>query len=101
MDRKTILVRYRAKPECAADNEAMVRRVFEALAQSGPPGVHYRVWREGDGNTFVHMSTRPADAQGNPLLQVDAFRAFVSSIKERCEDPPAELVLRLLGEYGG
>ena len=29
MDMKTVMVRYRTKPERAEENEAMVRRVFE------------------------------------------------------------------------
>jgi hypothetical protein len=101
MEMKTVTVRYRTKPECADENEAMVRRVFDALAQSGPPDVHYRVMREADGNTFVHLSTRPAAAEGNPLRQVEAFREFVSGIKDRCEDPPKDMVMRFLGEYQG
>jgi len=99
MEMKTTMVRYRTKPECAEENEAMVRQVFDALAKSGPPDMHYRVLREADGNTFVHLSTRPAAAEGNPLLQVEAFRAFVSGIKDRCEDPPKDMVMRFLGEY--
>ena len=101
MDMKTVMVRYRTKPERAEENEAMVRRVFDALARSGPPDVHYRVLREADGATFVHLSTRPAGAEGNPLMQVEAFREFVAGIKERCEDPPKDLVMRFLGEYRG
>jgi hypothetical protein len=101
MDMKTVMVRYRVKPDCAEENEAMVRRVFDALGTSGPPDLHYRALREADGCTFVHLVTRPAAAEGNPLMQVEAFRAFVSGIKERCEDPPGDMVMRFVGEYKG
>jgi hypothetical protein len=46
----------------------------------------------------VHAGRRrrrqPADA-------IEAFRDFLAGIKERCEDPPKDMVLQLLGEYGG
>jgi uncharacterized protein (DUF849 family) len=96
---KTVMVRYTTKPECAADNEALVKRVFDALAKDGPPGLRYQTMREADGNTFVHVATRPDTAEGSPLTQVEAFRQFVAGIKERCVEPPMTVEMRILGTY--
>ena len=37
--------------------------------------------------------------EGNPLAQMDAFKAFVSDIKERCEEPPAATPASVVGAY--
>ena len=98
---KTVMVRYKTRPECTADNEALVASVFQALAKDGPKGLRYQVMREADGRTFVHLATRPDTAEGNPLLQVEAFRQFVAGIKDRCEEPPVTMEMRILGVFEG
>jgi hypothetical protein len=39
---KRFVVRYKVKRECAAENEVLIRKVFEELHQKAPAGVSYR-----------------------------------------------------------
>jgi quinol monooxygenase YgiN len=94
---KTIMVRYKTKPEHAEANAALVRAVFEELRQSTPQGLCYGSYRLADGVSFVHVATH---AEPNPLSQAPAFQAFQAQIKERIEAPPEVTELFAVGAYG-
>jgi quinol monooxygenase YgiN len=94
---KTIMVRYRTKPEHAEANAALVRAVFEALRQSTPHGLCYASYRLADGVSFVHVATH---AEPNPLSELPAFQAFQAQIKQRIEAPPEVTELFAVGAYG-
>jgi quinol monooxygenase YgiN len=94
---KTIMVRYRTKPEHADANVALVRAVFEELKKLAPAGLCYASYRLADGLSFVHVATH---AEPNPLSQVPAFQAFQAKIKERIEQPPEITELFAVGSYG-
>ena len=95
---KTVMVRYKLKPECLADNEALVKKVFVQLAQDKPSGMRYQVFKQADGVSFVHLSAFDA-ADGNPLTKLDAFKAFTAGIKDRCEEQPVTVELQQVGRY--
>lgn len=95
---KTVMVRYQVKPECAADNEALIKQVFVQIAREKPAGMSYQVFRQTDGVSFVHVSSFD-NAVGNPLTQLDAFKAFTAGIKDRCVEPPATVELQQIGRY--
>lgn len=100
---RTVVVRYRPRPERADENQRLVEAVFAELAKTRPDGLRYATLRLADG-TFVHI----ADLEGepNPLADVAAFAAFQDGLAKRCEtgagpDPqPAEVVgsYRLLAD---
>lgn len=94
---KTILVRYKTKPEHAATNAALIRAVFEALREQAPAGICYASYRLKDGVSFVHVATHD---EPNPLSALPAFRAFQAQIKERIEEPPVITELFPVGSYG-
>ncbi len=94
---KTIMVRYRTKPEHADANAALVRAVFEELRKLAPAGLCYASYRLADGVSFVHVANH---AEPNPLSQVPAFQAFQAQIKERIEEPPQDTELFAVGSYG-
>ncbi len=94
---KTIMVRYKTKPEHAEANVALVRAVFEALRQLAPAGLCYASYRLEDGVSFVHVATH---AEPNPLSALPAFQAFQAQIKERIEGPPVVTELFAVGAYG-
>ena len=50
------LVRYRVKPEEAARNEELVRRVYEELHCTTPAGLRYATFALEDGVSFVHLA---------------------------------------------
>lgn len=94
---KTIMVRYKTKPEHADANIELVRGVFEALRQSAPAGLCYASYRLADGVSFVHVATH---AEPNPLSALPAFQAFQAQIKQRLEEPVQVTELFAVGSYG-
>ncbi len=96
MDR---MVRYRVKPDRAAENEALVREVYTALERERPAGLRYSTFKAADGVTFVHVAHIETADGANPLAALDAFQRFVSAIRERCEEPPVTVELTPVGAY--
>jgi hypothetical protein len=95
---RTVMVRYQVRPEAAAENERLIRQVYEQLAREKLDGVRYQTLKLADGVSFVHVASH--DGQGtNPLTQLEAFKAFVGGIKERCVDPPVTIEADVVGAY--
>ena len=65
-----------------------MQAVFAELAQTRPAGIRYSAYRLEDGLSFVHHAVVSTADGSNPLPQLEAFKAFVSDIKERCDEPP-------------
>ena len=97
---KRFVVRYKVKKEFAAENEALIRKVFEELHQKAPAGVSYTVFKGADGVTFMHIVS--VGAAENPITQLAAFKAFQTGIRERCEEAPVSTDLEgdAIGSYG-
>jgi hypothetical protein len=94
------MVRYKVKAEQAAENEELVRRVYEELHRSAPAGIHYATFVMEDGVSFVHVASTETEDGRSPLTDVAAFRVFQENIAERCDEPPARVDLREVGSYG-
>lgn len=97
---KQVMVRYSVKPEHAARNEELVRRVYAELHETAPNGIRYVTFALEDGVSFVHLASFDGDDDGNPLMEVAAFRAFQEGIAERTDVSPQALNLREIGSYG-
>ena len=95
---KQTLVRYKIKPEQAAENERLIRQVFEQLQATSPEGVRYLALRLDDG-TFIHLSTVESMSSQHPITALEAFRSFQSGIKERCIEPPQAGDATIVGNY--
>ena len=95
---KQVMVRYRVKPEAAAENERLVRAVYAALERERPDDLRYRTVVLDDGLTFVH--TAGVEGDGTPLSDLEAFRAFQADIAGRCDEPPVVSDVREIGAYG-
>jgi hypothetical protein len=94
---KWTLVRYRAKPERADENQHLSAAVFDELKGKAPAGLRYAVFRLPD-DTFVHIAMSD---DGGPLLSsFDSFRAFQKDIRERCAEPPQPAEPVIVGNYG-
>ena len=91
-----VMVRYRVHPDRSAENEELVRAVYEELAESEPDGLHYATFKLDDGVTFVHLAQHD---QPNPLSTVAAFQRFQEGIRDRCEEPPIVTELTEVGSY--
>jgi|ERR1044071_7290358 hypothetical protein len=96
MPMKRILVRYRTKPDMAAENARLIQNVFSELTAKAPPGVRYLALKLGDG-TFLHFVETGDGA--SPIQALEAFRAFQSGIKERCIEPPQSGDATIVGNY--
>jgi hypothetical protein len=91
-----VMVRYRVRPDRVAENEELVRAVYEELASMQPDGLRYATYRLADGVTFVHVAEH---AEDNPLRQVAAFQRFQEGIRERCDEPPVVTEAHEVGSY--
>jgi len=96
---RTVMVRYKVKPGMAAENERLIGEVFAQLARERPAGLRYRSVKLEDGVSFVHMASIE-DGPVHPLTSLDAFQRFVAGIAERCEEPPVNTPVQVIGSYG-
>jgi hypothetical protein len=92
---KRVMVRYKVKPEAVAENEALVRAVYEELRQTQPAGMRYVTFRLEDGVSFVHINF----SDGASLNELASFRAFQHGIAERCDEQPQASELTEIGSY--
>ena len=91
-----VMVRYRVHPDRVAENEELVRAVYEELAASKPEGLQYATFKLPDGVTFVHVAQHD---EPNPLPATAAFQRFQGGIRARCEEPPVVTELTEVGSY--
>jgi hypothetical protein len=93
------MVRYKVKPDRVAENEALVRAVYDELRRTEPAGLRYATFQLGDGVSFVHLAVSEAEDGKGPLSQVKAFRQFQENIAERCDEAPVVTELREIGSF--
>ena len=93
---RQVMVRYKVKPERVAENEALVRAVYEELAERAPYGVRYATFRLDDGLSFVHVALLD---DGQSLSELATFQRFTAEISDRCDEPPATSSLSPIGSY--
>ena len=95
---KRTVVRYKAKPEMAQENQRLIEKVFEELHAKSPAGVRYVALRLGDG-TFVHFSTADDGDTAAPLHKIEAFQAFQAKVRERIVEGPQSSDATVIGNY--
>jgi hypothetical protein len=59
--------------------------------------LRYVTFVADDGPTFFHLASIEGDE--NPLMKVDAFKAFLEGIKDCCTEPPAPTNLSQVGSF--
>ncbi len=94
---RQVMVRYRVTADRAAENEALVRAVYEELRATEPAGLRYATFKLDDGVSFVHIA-ETEDGE-NPLSRVKAFRDFQAGVADRCEEPPVVSELSRIGSF--
>ena len=91
-------VRYTTRDADAADaNQVLIDRVFAELADLEPPGLSYRVSRSADGLSFEHVAV--VESEPNPLLAIEAFRAFSETVADRVMAPPLVQTAEVVARY--
>jgi hypothetical protein len=96
---RSVIVRYRVRPDRAAENEQLVRNVFEQLARERPDGLRYFTFKEADGVSFVHVAMDERADGTSTLGKLAAFKEFVAGVAERCKEQPVTTELTLVGAY--
>ena len=79
------MVTYTAKPGRDEENAALVRAVFEELAETRPAGLRYAVFYLADSRQFIHLYTDEGSTSG--LQALTSFQAFVAGAEDRHEQP--------------
>jgi hypothetical protein len=95
-----VIVRYRVKPDRAAENEALVRAVYEELQRAKPADFRYATFKLEDGVSFVHVATSERADGATPLSGLAAFAEFQQGIRDRCDEPPVVSTCEQVGSYG-
>ena len=94
-----VVVRYRTKPERAAENQDLVEKVFAELDELDATGFAYASFRLDDGVTFVHVVVEE-DAPGSvSLADLPSFREFQAGIADRCTDQPVAQSATVVGAH--
>lgn len=96
---KRQIVIYKAKSEHNAENERLLKAVFEELHAKQPKGVRYVAARLAD-DTYVHIVfTDTPEGEAGPLSKLDAFRAYQAEVRNRLQAPPTTGEATIIGDY--
>ena len=95
---RQVMVRYKVKPDRVAENEELVRAVYDELGRVEPEGLRYATFRLEDGVSFVHLAIQTEDGP-TLLAELDAFQRFQAHIRDRRVEPPAVTDVSLIGSY--
>jgi hypothetical protein len=96
---RQVMVRYKVKPERVAENERLVRAVYDELERVDPDRFHYATFRLDDGVTFVHLASSETEDGRSPLPELAAFRRFQEDIEDRCQENPVVTRLSEIGSF--
>ncbi len=83
-----VLLRYRVREECLAEAEEVRRVFFAAQRAENDADARYRVFREPDGRTFVHLAEFTGADAHRRFLATPHFQAYAEGLKRVCEDGP-------------
>jgi len=83
---KTVIVRYKVRPEFVEKNKRLVKAVCDELKEKKATGLRYAMFLADDGVTFFHVAL--VEAAENPLLECASFHAFKQDIDDRCIELP-------------
>src|SRR5262245_57235618 len=92
------MVRYKVKPERAAENVELVRAVYDELHETRPDGLRYATFTLDDGVSFVHLAEHEEDGP-DQLTPLASFKRFQEGIAERCGEPPVVGEVSTIGAY--
>jgi hypothetical protein len=79
------MVTYTVKPGREDENAALVRAVFEELAETRPADLRYAVFYLREPRQFIHVYTDEGSTSG--VQGLASFQAFAAGAKDRHEQP--------------
>ena len=92
------IVTYTVKAGREGENAALVRAVFEQLAEKRPAGFRYAAFQAAESGEFIHLYVDEGAASG-ALQELSAFKAFVAEAADRHEQPAVFQQFELIGAY--
>jgi hypothetical protein len=94
---KRVMVQYKVRPDRVAENEELVRAVYDELQRTRPDGPKYATFQLPDAVSLVHL----AEIQDgvNALPEVKAFQRFQEGILGRRDEAPVVTELREIGTF--
>lgn len=96
---RQVVVKYKVKPDRAAENEELARSVYEELHRDHPAGLRYATFRLEDGVSFLHVAWNETEDGRNVLREVQAFKEFEASLADRLEEGPVLTEIETVGSY--
>ena len=96
----TTVVHYTVRPEAAAENETLIRAVFEQLAVTRPAGFQYAVVKLVDGVTFAHVIIGDRAKAREELGRLGAFQAFSQDGRRRWAKGSTPAEATVIGVFG-
>lgn len=96
---RQVIVNYRVKPDRVAENQALVRGVYEELDRDAPEATRYAAFQLEDGVSFVHVARFESEEAEREFSERPAFQAFQRDIRERCDEPPVVTPAKSVGAY--
>jgi len=97
--RRVFLLRYKTKPQHAAENERLVRAVFDEIHRARPEGIRYSTFLLDDGLTFINIVATETSSGLAPLGQLQAYQQIQQGKYDRFDEPPQVTELHELGTY--
>lgn len=96
---KKMIVRYKVKAGLVAENESLVRAVYQELARERVEGFHYCTLKLEDGVSFMHIAFSETEQANTAFTHLPAFKNFQAGIKDRCEELPEVKTVTVIGAY--
>ena len=96
---RQVMVRYKVKPDRVAENEELVRAVYDELRRTEPAGLRYATFRLEDGVSFVHHRVDRDRGREPAAASCRRSSAFQAQIGDRCDEPPVVTELREIGSF--
>ena len=93
---KTVVVRYKVKPEKAEENQRLIQEVFAELGAKAPVGLQYLVLRLED-DSFVHLASVADNAP--QLATFSTFQRFRRDAEARRLTAPESHSATIIGNY--
>jgi hypothetical protein len=93
------MIRYKVKPERIAENEELVRAVYDELDRTAPSGLRYATFRLDDGASFVHIVSVETEDGSSPLRDINAFTRFQADVDQRVVERPVVSDMFEIGSY--
>jgi hypothetical protein len=90
------MVRYRVRPDQVERNLELLRAVYDELESTQPDGLRYATFQLEDKVSFVELVVGGGHGR---LAELEAFRAYRSTIAERCDEPPTLAELHEVGTF--